>query len=189
VSASPPEPAALSLPRLVTERLVLRPPEAADADSIVEGIGDLAVSRMLAKVPHPYVRADAEWWLAHVAEAHAAGKSIHFAITLGDRLVGVISLENFRTGGHFGYWLARPYWGRGYATEAATAFLRHAFETVGVERIDSCVFADNPASLRVQEKLGFRRVGTHRATSLARGSEVDDIDTVLERARFREFAA
>ncbi len=185
VAASSPDSARL-VPRLETARLVLRAPAEDDAGAIVAGIGDFAVSRMLSRVPHPYAAEDARRWLALVAEDHATGRSIHLAITEGGKLIGVISLEDYRGNSHFGYWLARPYWGRGFATEAATALLRHVFEALPVERIGSCVFAENAASLRVQEKLGFRQIGAHRAMCLARNSEVDDIDTALEKKRFLE---
>ena len=56
------------------------------------------------------------------------------------------------------FYLARPYWGRGLATEAGEAFIRHGFETLGLSRIEAGVSASNPASLRVIEKLGFEWV-------------------------------
>ena len=55
-----------------------------------------------------------------------------------------------------GWWLARPFWGRGLATEAARCALRDAFERVGLERVVSVAMMGNTASLRVMEKLGLR---------------------------------
>lgn len=56
------------------------------------------------------------------------------------------------------YYLARPYWGRGLATEAGQAFVRHGFQTLGLTRIVAGMNALNLASIRVVEKLGFTRV-------------------------------
>jgi len=55
-----------------------------------------------------------------------------------------------------GWWLARRYWGRGLATEAAQIALRDLFERVGLERVISVAMPENSASLRVMEKLGLR---------------------------------
>ena len=56
------------------------------------------------------------------------------------------------------FYLARPYWGRGLATEAGRAFVTHGFETLGLRRIEAGINAGNAASLRVIEKLGFQWV-------------------------------
>ena len=58
-----------------------------------------------------------------------------------------------------GYRLKVPYWGRGYATEAARAVLAHGFEEVGLDRIVAVTHPDNVASQRVLEKIGMRREG------------------------------
>ena len=55
-----------------------------------------------------------------------------------------------------GWWLARPYWGRGLATEAARVALQDAFERVGLDRIISIARPANVASTRIMEKLGFK---------------------------------
>jgi ribosomal-protein-alanine N-acetyltransferase len=58
-----------------------------------------------------------------------------------------------------GWWLARQYWGRGLATEAARLALRDAFERVGMERIISIARPENRASIRIMEKLGLEFAG------------------------------
>jgi len=59
-----------------------------------------------------------------------------------------------------GYRFLPPYWGQGFATESGVASLRYGFDTIGLERIDGFVLPDNAPSIRVLEKLGFRRDGT-----------------------------
>jgi RimJ/RimL family protein N-acetyltransferase len=80
-----------------------------------------------------------------------------------------------------GYWIGKPWWGRGFATEAAQALVRHCFATVGIERLTCCHFVDNPASARVIRKLGFRLVGPCTAWCEARGADVETL--LYERRR------
>jgi RimJ/RimL family protein N-acetyltransferase len=88
------------------------------------------------------------------------------------RLVGSCGLGRRPSGAvELGYWIARPFWGRGYATEAATALIDIA-RTLGFTRLEGSHFLDNPASGRVLEKLGFEPLGiTAPRMSCARGTE------------------
>ncbi len=169
-----------------TARLTLRWPEPDDVPAITAGIGEWDVACMLARVPFPYGRGDAASFVALAREQNAAGENLHLVIERDGEVVGGIGLHGLPVVADFGYWLARPHWGAGLATEAARAVLAHAFEVVGAARVPSGVFFDNPASLKVQEKLGFTRTGTRLVHSLARGEAVEHIDTVLTRARFEE---
>ena len=172
--------------RIETERLLLRPILEADLDVIVTGIGDFAVSGMLARVPYPYRRSDAESFLAATREA--AGQNIALAIADDSGVVGGLGLTGIRSEREFGYWLAKPAWGKGYATESGRAFLALLFGEIGLDIVRSGVFFDNPASLRVQEKLGFQRIGTRMIRCLARGKDIEHIDTILTRERHLAFA-
>jgi RimJ/RimL family protein N-acetyltransferase len=168
---------------LVTKRLTLRPPLEVDIDDIAHFIGNRNVSRMLARVPHPYFPKDAEDWIGHVSRNIEAGLDMAFTIHR-ERLIGIMSLEGFDGVPEFGYWLAEPYWGKGFATEAGAAVLAHAFRTREVERVASGVFKDNPASLTVQKKLGFKLTGTGSLWSSARGEMMEHISTELTRRDF-----
>jgi RimJ/RimL family protein N-acetyltransferase len=176
----------LDEPRLVTARLVLRPLAEADLDDIVFGIGNWNVARFLSRVPFPYGRRDAEAFLGFARDSAADGSELTLVIDRGGRAIGCMGLAAIGGGDEFGYWLAEPEWNRGYASEAGRAFLAHAFVALGIDRIRSGVFVDNPASLRVQEKLGFVVTGRSMRLSLARGGEVAHIDTMLTRRRFEE---
>ena len=173
-------------PVIHTGRLTLRLARAADLDAIVAGIGDIAVSRMLARVPHPYTRTDGADFLAGAVRDAAAGSSLFLIIEREGHLAGGIGIGAMPYVCEFGYWLARKHWGEGLMTEAARALLSYAFDRVGLRLVRSGVFVDNPASLRIQEKLGFRPVGRSWKRSLARGAAVEHTDTVLTPARFRQ---
>jgi RimJ/RimL family protein N-acetyltransferase len=170
----------------VTARLVLRPVAEPDLDDLVEGLNDFAVVRYLARVPFPYRRRDAEDFLASVRVSEAEAADLTLVIANDGRPVGCMGLARLGEVNELGYWLRRDAWGKGFATEAARAFLGHCFGPLGQQRIVSGVFVDNPASLNVQKKLGFTETGVSSRLSLARGGEVAHIDTVLTRARFEE---
>ncbi|CAN5226543.1 GNAT family N-acetyltransferase [soil metagenome] len=175
-------------PVIETPRLLLRPPRLRDLDDLVAGVGDLRVSRMLGRVPHPYTRADAENFLAAVKRNARSGKSLNLSIFRDGRLIGGIGTSALPAYCEFGYWLAYDAWGKGFATEAAGAVLAYGFDVLGLGLIRSGILAGNTASMRVQVKLGFRRIGISRRISLARDAMIDHIDTVLTRARFEALA-
>ena len=168
---------------LVTKRLTLRPPLEVDIDDIALFIGNWNVARMLARVPHPYFPKDAQDWIGHVSKNIEAGLDIAFTIHR-ERLIGVMSLEGFDGVPVLGYWLAEPWWGKGFATEAAAAVLGHAFNTRCVDRVISGLFKDNPASLKVQKKLGFKLTGDGLRWSASRGEMAEHLETELTRRDF-----
>ncbi len=174
-------------PVIVTDRLTLRPPRATDADDIVAGVGDLAVSRMLVRVPYPYRRAHADDFIAHAAQSAREGRNLILAIVHGrlGRPIGIVSIEDMPGLSELGYWLARPFWGRGFATEAAGAILAYGFEALGLRLVRSAFFAENRGSRRVQHKLGFAAIGRSERHSLASRRTAANIDTVLTRRRYQ----
>lgn len=174
-------------PTLVTARLTLRPHRMTDAHAMARSLGDFQVSRMLARVPAPYDRQDAAEWLSCVIAD--PGRGWAFAITAGDDApIGSLAFE--REGGKWrlGYWLDRAHWGRGYMSEAAHAATARFLARMPGMDVHSGVFADNPASLRVQEKMGFRVTGGGDRFCLARGAMVAHIETRLEPGDFRPAA-
>jgi RimJ/RimL family protein N-acetyltransferase len=87
-------------------------------------------------------------------------------------------------GFEFGYWLGKPFWGRGYATEAAHRLVLFAFEELGQETVHAGWFFDNPASGHVLAKLGARHNGSQMRDSRARGVKVLCHDMLLTREEF-----
>jgi ribosomal-protein-alanine N-acetyltransferase len=171
-------------PVIETARLVLRPPTLQDIDDVVRAIGDLAVSRNLARVPHPYTRENAQSYVLFAARGAALRRSLISAIALDGRLIGVVSIDAIPARNRVGYWLARDHWGRGFASEAVGAAAAYAFQVLGLRLLRAGVFVDNPASLHVLVKLGFRPIGRRNSRSLARDEPLQHIATVLTRARF-----
>jgi RimJ/RimL family protein N-acetyltransferase len=165
-----------------TERLALRPAWSEDAPALARIAGDEAVARNLARLPFPYALADAEAFIASQAEKACPAQLIFRRTHGAPQLIGVAGLD--RESGpeaELGYWLARPYWGLGYATEAARAIVDMARHGLRLRRIEAGHFLDNPASGRVLRKLGFRPTGeVVMRRSLARTGEVPLLRYVLD---------
>ena len=162
---------------LTTERLSLRPYRAEDAPALHRLINDWEVCRTLTVVPFPYPRALADEWIAATIAALVAGDAYDLAITgtegAEEVLVGSIGLRLDRAerSGRLGYWVGRRYWGHGVASEAAARLARWAMANLDLDRLTSTVATDNPASVAVLRRVGFRHVGTGAERFLARGGE------------------
>jgi RimJ/RimL family protein N-acetyltransferase len=158
-------------PRIETRRLVLRPASMTDAGRIALLANDIDVARMTTRIPHPFGLDHAEAFLARV-EAQDPARECVFAIDLDDEgLIGIMGFHRTEAmGPEIGYWLGRPYWGRGLATEAAGGALLWASAQWKRRAVVSGHFADNPASGRVLEKAGFLYTGeVQERHSAARG--------------------
>jgi len=171
-----------------TERLLLRPLRTSDAEPLCALFADWEVIRWLSMPPWPYTLEDAD---SFIREHRDKDLRTAFAITLADALIGGIDVRmnpanqsQRGPGPNLGYWLGRPYWGRGYITEAARGLLGRVFDAGLGDVVYSGAFADNAASLRVQEKLGFERDGETMAYSRPRDGKFPHVNTVLTRARF-----
>lgn len=171
--ASPP-----TLPTLSTGRLLLRPFHSSDAGAVQRLAGDPEVSATALDLPFPFELQDAEAWIETHPEGFATSTHAVFAVTLSatGELVGAAGLAQEPGQGRasLGYWIGKPYWGRGYATEAAGAVVAFGFEGWGLQRIHADHLAGNRASGQVLRKLGMRREGVLRSHVIHRG-EVHDL--------------
>ena len=114
-------------------------------------------------IPHPYPEDGAERFIAESVKAWAEGTAFNFAVLVGGAVVGSCGLKELHDGqADLGYWIGVPFWGHGYATEAARRVAAFGFERLGLARITAHALARNPASARVLEKAGFRLVGSER---------------------------
>ena len=159
---------------LQTARLILRPPQLQDAKAIAALANDIRIAQNTLRLPHPYTVADAETFIASTdkGEGEAA-----FIVTLrSGALIGIAGIAKLNGNApELGYWLGVPFWGHGYATEAARAVIDHAFTEIGCEQLQSGARISNPASRRVLEKCGFQwcGVGLYRVRSIASSAPID----------------
>jgi RimJ/RimL family protein N-acetyltransferase len=156
----------LELPHIKTERLLLRPFTLADAKEVQRLAGDRDIASTTASIPHPYDDGVAEQWIAMHQQRFAEGTWLNLAITCHREgaVVGALGLrfELEHDRAELGYWIGKPYWGRGYATEAARALLQYGFDKLGLHRIYARHFTRNPASGKVLYKIGMTHEGHRR---------------------------
>jgi len=158
-------------PVVATERLILRGPVRTDAAALAHLLNDLNVAGMTSKIPHPYGLADAEAWLDVAMTCDFRDEA---AFVIEHRNFGVVGGLGFMPGARpeLGYWIGRPYWNRGYATEAARGAMKWVKRDWRKPVVVSGHFADNPASGQVLCKAGFLYTGdVEPRVSLARGRD------------------
>jgi RimJ/RimL family protein N-acetyltransferase len=150
-----------------------------DKPALIEHLNDRDIYDRTFRIPFPYTDADADAFLARVAKAtEQHGQPAHFAIRCADdRLIGGCGLNDFENGkshrAEVGYWLAKPFWGRGIATAVAQRVCQHAFEEFDLVKITAYVFMLNLASARVLEKCGFVQEGLLRKHFQKDGQFID----------------
>ena len=125
--------------------------------------GDRDVASTTRYIPHPYEDGVAEAWIIACQKKIVAGESVHFAITIRSdgSFLGLIALhlDDNRKAAELSYWVGKPFWNQGYATEAVKAILRHGLEDLGLDRVYAAHFVRNPASGRVMLKAGMLHEG------------------------------
>jgi RimJ/RimL family protein N-acetyltransferase len=156
-----------------TKRLLLRPGFPEDAPALAAAIADESILRNLAAAPSPFALRDAEAFLAAPRDPVLPSLLVTERTDGAPRLVGACGLGRRPSGAvELGYWIARPHWGRGIATEACSALVDIA-RTLRLASLEASHFLDNPASGRVLEKLGFDPTGiVAPRLSCARGEQV-----------------
>ena len=146
-----------------TQRLLLRPFERSDAERLTEICNnyDLHIGTFL---PYPYRAEDARKWLSSIEDEFEKETGFDFAIIVKESgtLIGCVGAYNNKEqrNASMGYWLDEKYWGNGYATEAARAFLGWLFEEKDVHKVCADHFGFNKASGAVMKKLGMTHEGT-----------------------------
>ncbi|WP_310621631.1 GNAT family N-acetyltransferase [Flexibacterium corallicola] len=175
-----------------TARLVIDQVRQDDLADIMFLANNRNVSKMLATMPHPFTLEDAK---ALVKRSENAGhQQALFAIRMKNtgRIVGCIGYnpQSEDDGSvHLGYWIGEPFWGQGYATEAAQAVVDFAFEQGTIYELVAACRVTNPASRRVLENSGFqfreltvlRPTGSNSLVNVDRFSLVKSTWTALKR--------
>jgi RimJ/RimL family protein N-acetyltransferase len=165
---------AASIAVLETGRLVLRGARLEDAKRVAALVNDRRIAENTARIPHPYTVDDATEWIRAVLSQSATS----YVITIAGEVIGACGLDGpsryaplspappspARGGGlgkgtELGYWIGVPFWGCGYASEAARCLIDHAFGDLGYEVLTASARVSNPASRRVLEKCGFQWTG------------------------------
>ena len=164
---------------LTTARLHLRPPAIEDAQEISDAwCRDPEVTRYMIWQPHKDI-AEARAFLANAIAEQEAGKGAHWMLVLKDdgRIIGDVGARLFQHRVEIGYVLARPFWSRGYMSEAVSAIAKNLLADPGIFRVWATCEPANRASARVMEKAGMELEGRlHRWLVMpALGTEPRDV--------------
>ncbi len=115
-------------------------------------------------VPHPYPENGGEEFARMEMRKRAEGDPFTYAVYAGENFVGTcgVGLDKCNDQGlpELGYWIAKPFWGRGYGYAAALAVLTRVFSERGYPIILARCHEHNPASIRILEKCGFQPDGS-----------------------------
>lgn len=148
-----------------TSRLRLRACHDADLARLVALANDWSVAQWLAALPHPYGEEHGRDWIAHIRADHAGGRPVGFAIALkeDDRLIGGGGLDGSTGDGSteaaLGYWLGKPYWGKGYGREAVAALIEYGLNQLGLPSLRAYTDPANAASQKLLLACGMIPAG------------------------------
>jgi RimJ/RimL family protein N-acetyltransferase len=150
---------------LARPAVTLRPWARSDAPAFLRLADDREIwMNLRERFPHPLTLPTAELWLADHVEARPPLHS--FAVVAEGALAGGATLRR-REDPHaacadLAFWVGRPFWGRGIATATVRAATAHAFDALGLERVQAFVYDWNAASSHVLEHAGFQLEGRLR---------------------------
>ena len=147
-------------PRIETRRLTLRAPRMEDAPRLALLCNDFDISRMVSSMPWPYGLEDAEGFIARTALADRRSDAAFLIEHDDEGVVGGLGFHA-RAGAplEVGYWIGKPFWGRGLASEALVGAMIWAGRDWKKRVVSAGHFSDNPASGRVLCRAGFLYTG------------------------------
>jgi ribosomal-protein-alanine N-acetyltransferase len=165
--------------QLSTARLILRRPTSRDAEGIYAYASDAETTRMMGWPRHRSLE-DTRGFLSFAEEEwRRTGCGAYLVCTSSGELLGSTGLHlATSTRAVIGYIFGRPYWGQGFATEAAAAMIELA-RALDIVRVEAAVVASHLASARVLEKIGMELEGVLRAYLVAPNLSPDPVDVRL----------
>lgn len=152
-----------NFPKIETERLFLTELKLIDIPEIVKYASNKNISDFTLNLPFPYFEKDAIYWINLANQGFKNGTNIIFGIRLkpSNEFIGGIGLtiEQKFNRAEIGYWVAEPFWRKGFATEATKSIIKFGFENLDLNKFTSSHLAKNPASGKVMKKSGMIKEG------------------------------
>ena len=166
-----------SMPKLETDRLILRRMHMRDAEDIFAYSRDPEVARHVLWAAQKDV-SEAKEYCRYMMKRYRADQPSSWGIILkkSGHLVGTIGYMDHSEDNasvEVGYSLSRSLWNGGYMTEALRCVIAHTFENMDINRIEAQHELENPSSGRVMEKCGMRKEGVLRQRLYNKGKYVD----------------
>jgi len=180
------------MPRLETQRLVLRKLTMRDAQDIYSYSRDPLVAKHVLWDAHTSIY-DSRSYLRFMLRKYRMGAAASWGIEwkATGQIIGTIGfmwIQFENASAEAGYSLARAYWNQGIMTEALQALIRYGFDVLNLNRIEAQHETDNPASGSVMRKCGMVKEGTLRQRLLNKGRFVDvDLYAILRKDYHRQY--
>ena len=164
--------------------------ELSDAKDLAAALSNKKVQDNLRDgLPYPYTEQDGKEFISAMLSADE-NETFAFAIIVDDMVIGSIGIfrqDNIhRQTAELGYYIAEEYWGKGIMTEAVKQICEYVFAKSDIIRIYAEPFANNIASCRVLEKVGFQYEGTLRSNAVKNGKVIDMEMYSLLKAEIKE---
>jgi len=166
----------MQLPVIQLKNAILRPWQSDDATALVKHANNPRIAANLRDgFPYPYSLADAKKWLNMLGDNK---EDVILAIEIHGESSGGIGLHGlkdvYRYNGEIGYWLSEKHWGKGIMSDAVSAMVEYAFTRMPLLRLFACIYENNPSSMRVLEKNGFRHEAIHKKAVMKEGKLLDE---------------
>ena len=166
----------MQLPFIKLESATLRPWQTDDAGALIKHANNPRIASNLRDAfPYPYTIVDAGKWLNMVKDNT---EDVILAIEVKGEAAGGIGLHGlkdvYRYNVEIGYWLSEHHWGKGIMSDAVGAMVEYAFTQTRWIRVFACIFDNNPASMRVLKKNGFRHEAVHKKAVMKEGVFLDE---------------
>ena len=162
--------------QITTQRLVLkRPDKTINKRVFASLVGDWDIAKWLSDVPFPYTEKHAEKFIKR-----SSPDDLRFSVFYDEILVGGVGVsfeENNQL--DLGYWIAKDYWGNGFATEASKGLIDYVKNETEFKAITACYVKGNKTSAKVLKKLGFIEIGECEEYFLSRKETVSCVDLIL----------
>ena len=160
-----------------TKRLVLKRPDKSINNKLFASlVGDWDIAKWLSDVPYPYTEKHAQKFIKR-----SSPDDLRFSVFYDEILVGGVGVsfeENNQL--DLGYWIAKDYWGNGFATEASKGLINYVKNETEFKAITACYEKGNKTSAKVLKKLGFIEIGECEEYFLSRKETMDCVDLILD---------
>jgi len=160
-----------------TKRLVLKRPDKSINNKLFASlVGDWDIAKWLSDVPYPYTENHAQKFIKR-----SSPDDLRFSVFYDEILVGGVGVsfeENNQL--DLGYWIAKDYWGNGFATEASKGLINYVKNETEFKAITACYVKGNKTSAKVLKKLGFIEIGECEEYFLSRKETMDCVDLILD---------
>ncbi|MEK6943560.1 MAG: GNAT family protein [Nanoarchaeota archaeon] len=162
--------------KLKGKGFVIRLYKKGDEESLKENVNDFDIYRHTCRIPHPFTKKDAKWWINYNLKLAKLKnkKEINFAIDINGKVVGGIGFNHIECHkAEMGYWLGKKYWNKGIITKAVNLVTDYGLNNLKLIRIYATVFSFNKKSSRVLVKNGYKKEGLLRKHCSKDGKYID----------------